>query len=151
MDSLQQHVPNRALVGEHFPLSARARLGFSRLLFTSPVRYLPSQLPETHELIWDDGTKHPEPCMDDPLPNYTRVRAALRCPIIADLCGGRGCLPRHSPPVVLPLALAQGDAAKMLAAGFGVYAFFWQMCIWNDKASKQPFVVRECQPLPSRA
>lgn len=45
---------------------------------------------------------------------------------------------------------AQGDAAKLLAAGFGVYAAFYTMAVWNDKASKQPFVVRECQPLASR-
>lgn len=43
----------------------------------------------------------------------------------------------------------QGDAAKMLAGGFAVYALFWQGTVWNDKASKQPFVVRECQPLAS--
>ena len=32
-------------------------------------------MPEEAELIWDDGSKHPEPTLDNPAPSLTPVRS----------------------------------------------------------------------------
>lgn len=40
----------------------------------TPVGSLPAPtapLPDDHELTWDDGSAHPEPCIDDPLPSMS--------------------------------------------------------------------------------
>jgi hypothetical protein len=34
-----------------------------------------AQMPEHSELMWDDGSKHPEPALDDPAPQLTSVRS----------------------------------------------------------------------------
>lgn len=36
-----------------------------------------SALPDEHELIWDDGSKHPEPCLDNPAPMLSTETTAL--------------------------------------------------------------------------
>jgi hypothetical protein len=41
-----------------------------------PRRRRDAQMPEHSELMWDDGSKHPEPALDDPAPQLTSVRRA---------------------------------------------------------------------------
>ena len=33
-------------------------------------------MPEESELTWDDGSKHPEPCLDNPAPSLRPAQAA---------------------------------------------------------------------------
>ena len=35
-----------------------------------------SEVAEQAELTWDDGTLHPEPCLDDPAPQLTAAQGA---------------------------------------------------------------------------
>ncbi|KAL0446255.1 UNVERIFIED_CONTAM: NADH dehydrogenase [ubiquinone] 1 beta subcomplex subunit, mitochondrial [Sesamum latifolium] len=62
-------------------------------------------LPVNDELVWDNGTAFPEPCIDR----------------IADTVG-------------------KYEALAWLCGGLGFFASLGLLAVWNDKASKIPFV-----------
>jgi len=64
------------------PGAPRADAGCSaeqlrHLLAVADVQGAP-QVPEHDELRWDDGSKNPEPVLDDPAPALTPVRVAAQ-------------------------------------------------------------------------
>ncbi|KAI3453502.1 hypothetical protein Pfo_010165 [Paulownia fortunei] len=62
-------------------------------------------LPVNDELVWDNGTPFPEPCVDR----------------IADTVG-------------------KYEALAWMCGGLGFFASLGLLAVWNDKASKNPFV-----------
>lgn len=84
------------------------------------------------ELVWDNGTAFPEPCIDR----------------IADTVG-KVCLTplrifyyHFSSNLYLYLVflLFQYEALAWLCGGLGFFASLGFLAVWNDKASKIPFV-----------
>ncbi|KAL6550187.1 hypothetical protein OROMI_020675 [Orobanche minor] len=67
-------------------------------------------LPVNDELVWDNGTPFPEPCIDR----------------IADTVG-------------------KYEALAWLCGGLGFFASLGLLAVWNDKASKIPFVIAHLQ------
>ncbi|XP_008796813.2 NADH dehydrogenase [ubiquinone] 1 beta subcomplex subunit 8, mitochondrial-like isoform X1 [Phoenix dactylifera] len=63
-------------------------------------------LPVHDELVWDNGTPYPEPCIDRLAPTIGKYEA------LGWLCGG-----------------------------LGIFATIGLLAVWNDKASKVPYVL----------
>ncbi|KAK9148123.1 hypothetical protein Scep_006880 [Stephania cephalantha] len=72
-------------------------------------------LPIQDELVWDNGSALPEPCIDR----------------IADTVG-------------------KYEALAWLCGGLGFFASLGLLAVWNDKASKIPFIRKFREFLPSR-
>ena len=69
---LRRHAPGPRARTPAAPPSGRAAVWQG-----SDARGAP-QVPEHDELQWDDGSKNPEPVLDDPAPKLTPVRGAAQ-------------------------------------------------------------------------
>ncbi|CAI5958213.1 unnamed protein product [Closterium sp. NIES-65] len=101
---------------------AGARLGFGR----PPA----SELPESDELTWYDGTPNPETATDTILPNLPSTTA------LQWLAAGLSVL------ALVGLA-AVTTALQWLAAGLSVFALVGLAAVVNDKPSRIPWAPRE--------
>nr|GMC80950.1 NADH dehydrogenase [ubiquinone] 1 beta subcomplex subunit 8, mitochondrial [Ipomoea batatas] len=93
----------RGLVARSVASSLRTRAGMGLPVGEHIVPDKP--LPVNDELMWDNGTPFPEPCVDR----------------IADTVG-------------------KYEALAWLCGGLGFFASLGLLAVWNDKASKIPYV-----------
>ncbi|XP_058090539.1 NADH dehydrogenase [ubiquinone] 1 beta subcomplex subunit 8, mitochondrial isoform X3 [Magnolia sinica] len=95
------------VVGRSVSSSLRLRAGMGLPVGKHIVPDKP--LPVNDELIWDNGTPFPEPCIDRLAPTIGKYEA------LGWLCGG-----------------------------LSFFAALGLLAVWNDKASKIPFLSRMC-------
>ena len=88
------------------------------------------QLTEEDELRWDDGTAHPEYCLDQ----FNLVgRVSCNVPQIR-------CFDNRHAKFGLTECLLQWEAVGMLAAGLGIFGLVAGAASYNNKASRMPYV-----------
>ena len=103
---------------------------------TSLFRFFLLKLPEGDELVWDDGTVNPEPCLDQ-FTLVSKVRQQHRYYLYLFFSPLKSQLTWFSPP---PFSWLQNQALGMLLAGLGGYAALGYALTLRDKASQQPYV-----------
>ena len=88
------------------------------------------QLTEEDELRWDDGTAHPEYCLDQ-----FNLVGRVRCSVAQT-----SVLSQQACKIWFDRVPAQWDAVGMLAAGLGIFGLVAGAASYNNKASRMPYV-----------
>ncbi|KAK4758300.1 hypothetical protein SAY87_019601 [Trapa incisa] len=87
-------------------------------------------LPVNDELVWDNGTAFPEPCIDRIADTVGKVRDFTLC--------AQFWRSRYVESLTFVLLL-QYEALAWLCGGLSFFASLGLLAVWNDKASTIPF------------
>lgn len=90
--------------------------------------------------MWDNGTSFPEPCIDRIADTVGKVRLSLY--------QKKRDMFKYVISTYFYFVYNQYEALAWLCGGLGFFASLGLMAVWNDKASKIPFVSFICELVP---